>query len=37
MAERMLSYQVRIWNRWRADHPKAKTLPMIVPIVMYHV
>jgi predicted transposase/invertase (TIGR01784 family) len=36
MAERMLSYQVRIWNRWRADHPKAKRLPMIVPIVMYH-
>ncbi|HZJ66140.1 MAG TPA: Rpn family recombination-promoting nuclease/putative transposase [Kofleriaceae bacterium] len=36
MAERMLSYQVRIWDRWRADHPKAKTLPMILPIVMYH-
>jgi hypothetical protein len=36
MAERLLSYQVRIWDRWRADHPKAKTLPMILPIVMYH-
>ena len=36
MAERMLSYEVRIWARWRADHPKAKTLPMILPIVMYH-
>ncbi|HEX7836538.1 MAG TPA: Rpn family recombination-promoting nuclease/putative transposase [Kofleriaceae bacterium] len=36
MAERLLSYQVRIWERWRADHPKAKTLPMILPIVMYH-
>ena len=36
MAERMLSYQERIWGRWRADHPKAKTLPMILPIVMYH-
>jgi predicted transposase/invertase (TIGR01784 family) len=36
MAERMLNYQVRIWGRWRADHPKAKTLPMILPIVMYH-
>ena len=36
MAERMLSYEVRIWGRWRADHPKAKTLPTILPIVMYH-
>jgi hypothetical protein len=36
MAERMLSYQVRIWDHWRADHPKAKTLPTILPIVMYH-
>jgi phenylalanyl-tRNA synthetase beta subunit len=36
MAERLLHYQVRIWGRWRADHPKAKTLPMILPIVMYH-
>ena len=36
MAERLLSYEVRIWGRWRADHPKAKTLPMILPIVMYH-
>jgi predicted transposase/invertase (TIGR01784 family) len=25
MAERLLAYQVRIWDRWRADHPKAKT------------
>jgi predicted transposase/invertase (TIGR01784 family) len=36
MAERLLAYQVRIWDRWRADHPKAKTRPMILPIVMYH-
>ncbi|HEX3474092.1 MAG TPA: Rpn family recombination-promoting nuclease/putative transposase [Kofleriaceae bacterium] len=36
MAERLLGYQIRIWDRWRADHPKAKTLPMILPIVMYH-
>src|SRR3954463_16462306 len=36
MAERMLHYQARIWGRWRADHPKARTLPMILPIVMYH-
>jgi len=36
MAERMLGYQVRIWDRWRAEHPKAKALPVILPIVMYH-
>jgi predicted transposase/invertase (TIGR01784 family) len=36
MALRLLSYQDRIWERWRTDHPKAKTLPMIIPIVMYH-
>jgi predicted transposase/invertase (TIGR01784 family) len=36
MALRLLGYQARIWERWRADHPKAKALPMIVPIVMYH-
>jgi predicted transposase/invertase (TIGR01784 family) len=36
MAYRLLRYQVRIWDRWRNDHPKAKSLPMILPIVMYH-
>jgi hypothetical protein len=36
MALRLLSYQDRIWERWRTDHPKAKALPMIIPIVMYH-
>jgi len=36
MAFRLLRYQDRIWERWREDHPKAKTLPMIIPIVMYH-
>jgi predicted transposase/invertase (TIGR01784 family) len=36
MAHRLLRYKVRIWDRWRGDHPKAKTLPMIVPVVMYH-
>jgi hypothetical protein len=36
MAQRLLRYQGRIWDRWSADHPKAKTLPMILPIVMYH-
>jgi predicted transposase/invertase (TIGR01784 family) len=36
MAYRLLRYQDRIWDRWRTDHPKARTLPMIIPIVMYH-
>ena len=36
MALRLLGYQDRIWQRWRTDHPKSKTLPMIIPIVMYH-
>lgn len=36
MAFRLLRYEVRIWERWRADHREAKKLPMIVPIVMYH-
>jgi predicted transposase/invertase (TIGR01784 family) len=36
MAYRLLSYQDRIWARWRADHPRARTLPVILPIVLYH-
>ena len=36
MAHRLLRYKGRIWERWRGDHPKAKKLPMIIPIVMYH-
>ncbi len=36
MAFRMLRYQVRIWERWWADHPKAERLPVIVPLVLYH-
>jgi len=36
MAFRLLRYQIRIWERWLADHPRAKLLPPIVPIVLYH-
>jgi predicted transposase/invertase (TIGR01784 family) len=36
MAYRLLSYQDRIWARWRAEHARARKLPMILPIVMYH-
>jgi predicted transposase/invertase (TIGR01784 family) len=36
MAFRLLRYLVRIWERWLADHPRAKALPIIVPVVLYH-
>ena len=36
IAYRLLRYQVRIWEDWHAAHPAAKSLPMIIPIVMYH-
>jgi hypothetical protein len=36
MGERLHSYLARIWERWRADHPEAKKLPMILPVVLYH-
>jgi len=36
LAFRLLRYQVRIWDDWLANHPAAKSLPMILPIVMYH-
>ena len=32
----LLRYQVRIWEDWHAKHQDAKSLPMIIPIVMYH-
>src|SRR5262249_18262858 len=36
MAFRLLRYLVRIWERWLTEHPEAKALPAIVPIVLYH-
>jgi predicted transposase/invertase (TIGR01784 family) len=36
MAFRLLRYLVRIWDHWLSEHPHAKTLPMIVPVVLYH-
>lgn len=36
MAYRLLRYEVRIWERWRAEHPDEKRLPAIIPIVLYH-
>ena len=36
IAYRLLRYQVRIWEEWFARNPDAKTLPAIIPVVMYH-
>ena len=36
MPYRMLLYVVRIWERWRADHPNATALPLVLPIVLHH-
>lgn len=35
MAFRILVYMVRIWEDWRREHPEAKRLPAIVPIVVH--
>jgi predicted transposase/invertase (TIGR01784 family) len=36
MGFRLLRYLVRIWEHWLAEHPRAKALPAIVPVVLYH-
>ena len=36
MAFRLLRYQVRIWEDWLSRNPGAPTLPVIIPVVMYH-
>jgi hypothetical protein len=36
MAFRLLGYLIRIWERWLTDHPRARALPVIVPVVLYH-
>jgi hypothetical protein len=36
MGLRLLGYMVRIWETYVHAHPKAKTLPVIVPVVLYH-
>jgi predicted transposase/invertase (TIGR01784 family) len=36
MAFRLLRYQVRIWEEWLSRNPEATTLPVIIPVVMYH-
>jgi len=34
MGLRLLRYMIRIWESWRRDHPDAKRLPVILPIVL---
>lgn len=36
MAFRLLCYLVAIWKGYRAQHPRAKRLPPIVPLVVHH-
>ena len=36
MAFRLLRYVVRIWERWLRDHEGARTLPIVLPVVMHH-
>ncbi|MBX2799526.1 MAG: Rpn family recombination-promoting nuclease/putative transposase [Myxococcales bacterium] len=36
MPLRLLDYLVQIWNRWHASHPKAQSLPPVIPLVLYH-
>ncbi|MGW4245012.1 Rpn family recombination-promoting nuclease/putative transposase [Nocardia sp. NPDC004722] len=35
MAFRMLEYMVAIWTRYLRDHPKATTLPVVIPLVIH--
>lgn len=36
MAFRLLRYMLRIWEAHLADHPDARRLPAILPVVLYH-
>ncbi|NUQ77942.1 MAG: Rpn family recombination-promoting nuclease/putative transposase [Polyangiaceae bacterium] len=36
MAMRLLRYEVRIWEAWLKDHPAAKRVPAILPVVLHH-
>lgn len=33
---RALGASVRIWDDWRARHPRAKRIPVVLPLVLYH-
>jgi predicted transposase/invertase (TIGR01784 family) len=36
MAFRILRYVVRIWERWLREHPNARTLPIVLPVLLHH-
>ncbi|MEM6274940.1 MAG: Rpn family recombination-promoting nuclease/putative transposase [Myxococcota bacterium] len=36
MAYRINRYVVRLWEAWRAQNAKARELPPVIPVVLYH-
>jgi predicted transposase/invertase (TIGR01784 family) len=36
MAFRMLRYVTRIWDHYLRDHPRARRLPAVIPLVVHH-
>jgi hypothetical protein len=36
MAFRMLRYVTRIWDRYLREHPRARRLPTVIPLVVHH-
>ncbi len=36
MPFRLLRYVVRVWERWQRDHKGAKTLPIVLPVLLHH-
>ncbi len=35
MPLRLLRYIVRVWDRWVAEHPEAKAVPLVLPVVLH--
>jgi hypothetical protein len=36
MGLRLLRYKLRVWDDWLAAHPRAKRIPPIIAVVVYH-
>jgi predicted transposase/invertase (TIGR01784 family) len=36
MPFRLLRYLVRVWERWLRDHEGARTLPIVIPVLLHH-
>jgi len=34
-AARVLRYVTRIWDQYEREHPKARRLPAVIPLVVY--